>query len=85
MGSLTPPVGLFASRGTGYAGSDWSAGTTNYMTGNRTFGSNVGSVRCGGNWYAGNSDCPAGATAPCNDDDYQHAAGDFRNDDCSFF
>jgi len=78
-------VGLFASRGTGYAGVDWSAATTNYFTGNRTFGSNVGSVRCGGNWFAGNSDCPAGAPSPCNDDDYQHGAGDFRNDGCSFY
>ena len=78
-------VGLFTSRLTGYGpNGTWSAATTNYFTGNRTFGSNVGSKRCGGNWFAGNSTCAAGSKAPCNDDDYQHGGG-FHSDGCSFY
>ena len=78
-------VGLFTSRLTGYGpGGAWSAATTNYFTANRTFGSNVGSKRCGGNWFAGNSTCAAGSKAPCNDDDYQHGAS-FHSDGCSFY
>ena len=65
-------VGLFTSRSTGYDGTDWSASTTNYFTGNQSFGSNVGSVRCGGDWFDG------------NDDDTQHG-GLFFGDDCNFF
>lgn len=73
------------ARGTGYGpGQSWSAQTTNYFTGNTTFGSNVGSVRCGGDWFAGNSTCDAGSPPPCNDDDYQHA-GAFHNDSCPFY
>jgi hypothetical protein len=75
-------VGYFTSRGTGLVGGDWSASTTNYFTGNDPFGSNVGSWRCGGNWYAASSTCGAGSGAPCNGDDYQHTATDLRNDDC---
>jgi len=75
-------VGYFVSRGTGLVGGDWSAATTNYFTGNDPFGSNVGSRRCGGNWYAANSICDAGAGAPCNTDDYQHTATELRNDPC---
>jgi hypothetical protein len=78
-------VGLFTSRGTGYdVFNGWSAGTTNYFTGNVTVGSNVGSMRCGGDWFAGNSVCVFGSPAPCNDDDYQHT-GSFHSDNCSFF
>lgn len=77
-------LGLFTSRSTGYDGTDWSAATTNYFTGNASFGSDVGSVRCGGDWFAGSSDCPPGAPAPCNDDDHQHP-GTFHSDGCSFF
>ncbi len=83
-------IGYFASRGTGYgAGNSWSAQTTNYYSGNDPFGSNVGSRRCGGNWYAGNSTCTASSSPkPCNADDHQHnpPAGDpYRNDGCSFY
>jgi hypothetical protein len=80
-------LGYFASRGTGFAADGtWSASTTNYYTLNRAFGSEIGSKRCGGNWYAANSTCTQGASPPeCNDDDYQHdpPAGDWaRNDFC---
>src|SRR5262249_6881241 len=51
-------VGYFIGRRTGVdANGMWSAGTTNYLTKNDPFGSNVGSKRCGSNWYAGNSTC----------------------------
>jgi hypothetical protein len=76
-------IGAFTSRNTGFDPSGWSAATTNYFTDNHTFGSNVGSVRCGGNWFAGSSNCPAGAGAPCNDDDYQHTAANFHSDACA--
>lgn len=77
-------VGYFTSRGTGYdADGAWSASTTNYFTGNDPYGSNVGSGRCGGNWYAANSTCPESPTDPaCNGDDYQHTADWARNDGC---
>jgi len=81
-------LGYFTSRGTGHKGTAWSASTTNYFRGNDPFGSQVGSVRCGGNWYAGNSTCGQGAKPPCNSDDYQHnpPKGDnFRNDKCNFY
>ncbi|MFV8754779.1 right-handed parallel beta-helix repeat-containing protein [Nannocystaceae bacterium ST9] len=80
-------VGYFSSRGTGTdALGAWSAETTGYYTANNPFGSNVGSVRCGGNWYAASSDCPASPTDPaCNQDDYQHTFDWSRNDDCRDF
>ena len=84
-GSGCVGLGYFVSRGTGYLGTTWSASTTSYFTGNKSFGSNIGSVRCGGNWYAGGSQCPAGAPAPCNDDDYQHTGNQFHNDNCPYF
>jgi len=78
-------MGFFTSRGTGYdAANGWSASTTNYFTGNVTFGSNTGSKRCGGDWFAGNSTCAQGSAAPCNDDDYQHT-GTFHDDSCPFY
>ncbi len=77
-------VGWFASRGTGTdASGGWSAHTTNYFVRNTPFGSNVGSQRCGANWYAANDSC--GTTWPsgdCNQDDYQHSGDWMRNDDC---
>lgn len=75
-------LGWFTSRGTGYDGATWSASTTNYFTGNNPFGSDVGSKRCGGNWYAANSTCGAGAASPCNQDDFQHTADWERSDGC---
>ncbi|MEO8797473.1 MAG: right-handed parallel beta-helix repeat-containing protein [Polyangiaceae bacterium] len=78
-------LGYFTSRGSGYAANgDWSASTTNYFTSNTSAGSNVGSVRCGGDWFAGSSTCIAGSPAPCNDDDYQHT-GAFHSDACSTY
>ncbi len=67
-------IGYFATRRTGYdAAGNWSAATTNYFTNNNPFGSNVGSKRGGGNWYAGNNVCTAQSSPPdCNVDDYQH-------------
>lgn len=75
-------LGYFSSRGTGLAAGQWSAATTNYYTSNTPFGSNVGSVRCGANWYAGNSTCVSGSGPPCNVDDFQHSATAFHNDNC---
>ncbi|MBP9112853.1 MAG: hypothetical protein KBF88_08590 [Polyangiaceae bacterium] len=75
-------LGYFIGRRTGVdAQGNWSAATTNYFTRNNPVGSNVGSKRCGRNWYAGNSVC--GNDAECNLDDAQHpdTAG-FRNDNC---
>jgi hypothetical protein len=61
-------IGYFASRNTGFDEAyNWSQFTTNYYTLNDPNGSNVGSVRCGGNWYAGNGG------AEVNTDDAQHA------------
>jgi hypothetical protein len=49
-------VGYFSSRNTGFdANFNWSAQTTNFFTLNNPTGSNHGSVRCGGNWYAANN------------------------------
>lgn len=59
-------IGYFASRNTGFdLNNVWSASTTNYYTLNNPNGSNVGSVRCGGNWYAANG-------IDANADDNQH-------------
>lgn len=80
-GSGCVGVGYFLGRGTGYdARGDWSASTTNYLTGNDPYGSNVGSVRCGGNWYAASSSCPG--DPECNVDDEQHSYDWSRNDGC---
>lgn len=80
-------LGYFAGRGTGYdLAGQWSAATTNYFTRNTPFGSNIGSKRCGGNWYAANSTC--GADPECNADDSQHeGAGHdaLRNDNCPYY
>lgn len=74
-------VGYFFSRGTGTdASGGWSAHTTNYITRNDPYGSNWGSKRCGGNWYAAGSTCPGGED--CNGDDDQHTFDWARNDDC---
>lgn len=70
-------IGYFVSRNTGYdVNLVWSSQTTNYFTLNNPFGSNVGSVRCGGNWYAANGVDP-------NTDDYQHLSpvGDWAGND----
>lgn len=92
IGSCSPSsvctgLGYFASRGTGYSQSGaWSASTTNYFTGNNPYGSQIGSKRCGGNWYAANSTCGASGGGSCNRDDYQHdpPKGDWaRNDKCN--
>lgn len=73
-------IGYFATRNTGFeADHSWSAASTNYYTLNDPNGSTVGSVRCGGNWYAANG-------IDANKDDYQHqppssswSGNDFRN------
>jgi hypothetical protein len=59
-------IGYFTTRNTGFAADlSWSAQTTNYFTLNNPFGSTIGSVRAGGNWFAANGVDP-------NTDDYQH-------------
>ena len=81
-------TGYFATRRTGYdAAGNWGASTTNYYTNNNPFGSNVGSTRGGGNWYAANNVCGNGSGAPCNVDDYQHstAVNWARNDGFYFY
>lgn len=82
-------TGYFASRRTGYnASGGWSAATTNYYRDNNPFGSNVGSRRGGGNWYAADSTCTASSSpSPCNKDDYQHSTSVnwARNDGFYFY
>jgi hypothetical protein len=77
-------LGYFVSRSTGTdANGAWSAATTSYFTHNDPFGSNVGSKRCGQNWYAASSTCKDGALdADCNTDDPQHDGDWARNDAC---
>lgn len=81
-------VGYFISRRTGVdPAGNWSAETTSYFTSNNPFGSNVGSRRCGANWYAANSACvPPDLEPECNEDDPQHQGGPgfdwSRNDNC---
>lgn len=77
-------VGYFLSRSTGLdVYGNWSAYTTNYLTANDPMGSNVGSVRCGANWYAADSTCDGHTMdADCNTDDDQHTYDWSRNDDC---
>jgi hypothetical protein len=77
-------IGYFTSRGTGQDASEtWSTASSNYFSGNNPYGSDLGSVRCGLNWYAWDDTCdgtfPSGA---CNGDDHQHT-GFLRNDDCA--
>lgn len=88
--SCTAPcvgLGYFTSRRTGVdANGVWSASSTNYFIKNNPFGSNVGSKRCGQNWFAGNSVCTATQTdADCNVDDLQHTLGGFRSDNCNAY
>ncbi len=83
-------LGYFLSRGTGYgADQSWSPETTNYFRRNDPFGSDIGSKRCGGNWYAADSTCEEGMLDPdCNIDDPQHNGqqNDWaRNDGCNFY
>ena len=82
-------LGYFASRDTGYDASlGWSAETTNYYTGNNPNGSNIGSVRGGGNWYAADTSCTeASSPPPCNTDDSQHptSVNWARNDGFFFY
>ena len=81
--TLRAPLGMFASRGTGFdAVRYWDASTTNYYTNNHT----ESSVRCGGNWYAANT-ASCGTQSPCNLDDSKHptAINWARNDGCYFF
>src|SRR3989344_2553777 len=80
-------VGYYVGRGSGTtAGNYWSAQTTNYFTGNDSYGSNIGSKRCGANWYAANSTCTATPTDPaCNNDDFQHTGDWARNDTCRYW
>ena len=80
-------VGYYVGRGTGTtAGNYWSAQTTNYFTGNDSYGSNIGSKRCGANWYAANSTCTTNPSDPsCNNDDYQHTGDWARNDMCRYW
>ncbi len=81
-------MGFFASRGTGFdSAGGWSASTTNYFTKNNVAGSQIGSKRCGANWYAANATCNGGGAdaVSCNNDDHQHnpPTGDWaRNDHC---
>jgi hypothetical protein len=83
-------LGYFIGRGTGFAANKtWSADTTNYFTGNSAFGSNIGSKRCGGGWFAANSDCKEGMLEPeCNADDPQHEGPGHdwtRSDNCPHY
>lgn len=81
--TMHAPLGMFASRGTGFdAARFWDASTTNYYTNNHT----QDSVRCGGNWYAANTQS-CGTQSPCNLDDSRHpmAINWARNDGCYFF
>jgi Right handed beta helix region len=83
-------VGLYVGPGTGgdLPGNVKGAAQVNSFTRNRSSLSNIGSLRCGRNWYAADSACAheTGGTTNCNDDDYQHVAGTssdgFRNDHC---
>ncbi|MEZ4451081.1 MAG: right-handed parallel beta-helix repeat-containing protein [Nannocystaceae bacterium] len=83
-------LGYFVGRGTGYTNDkQWSASTTNYFRRNTPFGSNIGSKRCGGGWYAADSKCEEGTLdAECNADDPQHQGPGHdwaRNDECPFY
>jgi hypothetical protein len=74
-------VGYFTGRGTGWKRNN-EAWNPNMFTLNDPFGSDIGSRRCGKNWYAGDSPiCPAHPPPPCNADDFQHVVIPFRNDE----
>mmetsp|Transcript_12126 Transcript_12126/g.32511 ORF Transcript_12126/g.32511 Transcript_12126/m.32511 type:complete len:555 (-) Transcript_12126:43-1707(-) len=80
-------VGYFVSRGTGsdenadyHLQNRWSP---TKFTANLVEGSDIGSKRCGRNWYAAEEPiCRRGSESPCNEDDYEHPEGNYRNDDC---
>lgn len=86
-------VGYYSGRGTGLHGPsecyelhgldrcEWRP--SRYIANNVT-GSDVGSRRCGRNWYSSDVLCPVGAAAPCNEDDSEHRVETYRNDlNCS--
>ena len=85
-------VAYFVGRGTGLegkkaAGHEWGERIPeepSEFTGNMVSAeSDVGSVRCGVNRYAPTASvCPEVSDFPCNEDDYSHPLGNFRNDDC---
>jgi hypothetical protein len=79
-------VGYFVSRGTGLDGAEQATlSTVNYFSRNDPYGSNIGSERCGTNWYAWDDTCDG--TFPygqCNGDDHQHT-GFLRNDGCETY
>ncbi|CAE8609679.1 unnamed protein product [Polarella glacialis] len=84
-------VGYFVGRGTGLLQQEGDRDSSQLLGGenkhpsiftdNRVSGSDVGSKRCGENWYAGIMPvCQEPAAWPCNEDDFQHSASNFRND-----
>jgi len=82
-GSGCTGVGYYSSRGTGLDSAGVaSESTMNYYSRNNPYGSNIGSSRCGFNWYAWDDTCdgtfPSGQ---CNGDDHQHT-GFLRQDGC---
>jgi hypothetical protein len=82
-------IGLYVGPGTGVDGNGkWSASTSNYFTKNSVVGSNIGSLRCGADWYAADSICTEiSKGSSCNDDDSEHVPGVnanwSRNDVCA--
>lgn len=82
-------IGLYVGPGTGVGGDGkWAASTSDYFTRNSVAGSNIGSLRCGFDWYAGNSVCTANRKdKSCNDDDFKHTsdvkANWSRNNSCA--
>mmetsp|Transcript_15538 Transcript_15538/g.28864 ORF Transcript_15538/g.28864 Transcript_15538/m.28864 type:complete len:567 (-) Transcript_15538:7-1707(-) len=89
-------LGYFVGRGTGHVdnaalfqASMWPTRQDqkpSIFQGNDPLDSDLGSKRCGSNWYAHNSpDCLQDAIPPCNRDDHLHGRKPFRNDDCSAF
>lgn len=84
-------LAYFAGRGTGLEsqrtpGHHWGERLPKQpseFNGNVVSDSDVGSVRCGENWYAAAQPvCPEESDWPCNLDDYLHPDQNFRNDDC---
>jgi hypothetical protein len=78
-------LGAFFSRGTGWgAGGSSSLSAPNYMLRNTGYGSQVGSNRCGYNWWAGDSGSCSPVSGDCNDDDGKapHTTYMYRNDGC---
>eukprot|EP00931_Biecheleriopsis_adriatica_P102108 TRINITY_DN77131_c0_g1_i1.p1 TRINITY_DN77131_c0_g1~~TRINITY_DN77131_c0_g1_i1.p1 ORF type:complete len:563 (-),score=99.95 TRINITY_DN77131_c0_g1_i1:49-1737(-) len=81
-------LAYFAGRGTGlpqaklpgYSWGERGEKQPSHYTSNRVNGSDVGSVRCGANRYAGSMPvCRKDAQQPCNEDDYLHPEKNFRN------